>query len=165
MNNLKELNIKMTLQEIREMSKTKYKEMIKFKCDELAYKYLTSRKGSKGKEIDYSRIEMSQYLQPNDILKISEQKQIFEIRNKMTNISANYPGKMKNEHKCFCGQAENMEHIYYCSRLNNTEIKIEYVNIYKGNISNMKTILERFKENMNKREMFSHVIQNCDPPG
>ena len=72
---------------------------------------------------------------------------------------------MKNEHKCFCGQAENMEHIYYCSRLNNTEIKIEYVNIYKGDISNIKTILERFKENMNKREMFSHVIQNRDPPG
>ena len=42
---------------------------------------------------------MSQYLQPNDFLKISEQKQIFEIRNKMTNISASYPGKLKTEHK------------------------------------------------------------------
>ena len=52
-----------------------------------------------------------------------------------------------------------------CTKMNNTEIKIEYANIYKGNIRSMKTILERFKENMNNREMFSHVIQNCDPPG
>ena len=33
--------------------------------------------------------------------------------------------------------------------------KTEYVNVYKGNISHIKTILENFKENMNKREMFS----------
>ena len=58
---------------------------------------------------------MSQYLQPNDFLKISEQKQIFEIRNKMTNISASYPGKLKTEHKWLCGQTENMERIYMAS--------------------------------------------------
>ena len=37
----------------------------------------------------------------------------------------------------------------------NWTILTEYVNVHKGNISHTKTILENFKENMNKREMYS----------
>ena len=122
------------------------------------------RKESKGKEIMYTRIEMSQYLQPNDLLEIEEQKKIFEIRNKMTNIPANYPGTNRNEIKCVCDETENMEHIYCCKKLNTTDISTEYENIYKGNLKNMKMILNRFEESMKKRETISHKIQNCDPP-
>ena len=138
----------MTLKELREMTETKYKEMIKMKCNELAYKYLMSRKGSKGKEIQYAKIEMAQYLQPNDQLQISEQKKIFEMRNKMTNIPANFPRTTKFENKCICEHNENMEHIFYCTKLNNTEIRVKYENVYQENINKMKTILHRFKKNM-----------------
>ena len=82
----------------------------------------------------------------------------------MNNIPANYPGTKENVTKCICGKLENMEHIYYCKKLNITEIMIEYENVYKGNVENMKTILKRIEENMKKREEYSHVIQNCDPP-
>ena len=51
---------------------------------------------------------MSRYLQPNDQLEIKEQKKIFEIRNRMTNI----PGNYGNQKECKCGEIENMEHIY-----------------------------------------------------
>ena len=47
------MNIKMSLKEIKEMEKSKYKELIKSKCNELAYRYLLNKRGSKGKEIDY----------------------------------------------------------------------------------------------------------------
>ena len=50
-----------------------------------------------------------------------------------------------------------------CTKMNNTEIKIEYVNIYKGNIKNMKTILEKFEENINNRAMFSGLIGQIVP--
>ena len=154
----------MTLKEIKEMNEYRYREMIRIKCNEQAFKYLTNKRGSKGKEIQYTRIQMSQYLQPNDKLDINEQKKIFEIRNRMTNIPANYPGTKQNDRKCICGKLENMEHIYYCKKLNKTEMMIEYEHIYKGNIENMKIILKRIEENMKKREEFSHVIQYCDPP-
>ena len=144
------------------MDEYKYKEMIKMKCNELAYKYLMNRRGSKGKEIEYKSIQMSQYLQPNNVLEISEQKKIFEVRNKMTIIPANFSGSKEN--KCVCLQKENMEHIYHCRKLNANDMEVKYENIYKGNVENMKFILNRFFENMRKREEFSHVIQNCDPP-
>ena len=103
---------------------------------------------------------MSQYLQPNDQLEIKEEKKIFEIRNRMTNI----PGNYGNQKECECGEIENMEHIYECKYLNGNEILVEYENIYKENLRNMKSILNRFEKNMEKRQENSHVIQKCDPP-
>ena len=165
MNNLKELNINLTLKEIKDMTGNKFKEMIRSKCNELAYRYLIKRKGSKGKAIEYTRIQMSEYLQPNSELEIEEQKKIFEMRNKMTDIPANYPGRYENEKKqCICEQSEDMEHIYFCMKLNTTKVEVQYEEIYRGNVKNMKKIMNRFKENMKNREKPSHVIQNCDPP-
>ena len=104
LNNLKEMNINMSIKEIIEMTTKKYKEMIKSKCNELAFKYLMNKRGIKGKEIEYRKIQMSQYLLPNAQLEIQDQKKIFEIRNRMTNISENYSKQSQNEMKCICGE-------------------------------------------------------------
>ena len=145
------MNINLSLQEIKEMKTKKYKEMIKLKCEELAFKYLISKRRAKGKDITYKNIQMSQYLLPNNELEIKDQKKIFEIRNKMTDIPENFSTKNKKEAKCLCGNNENMEHIYNCKQLNNDDIKVKYENIYEGNVRNMKIILNRFEENLKKR--------------
>ena len=106
--NLKEMNINISFSEIEKMTVKEYKKMIKTNCDKLAFEYLMKKKGSKGKEIIYTNLQMSQYLQPNNHLEITEQKKIFELRNRMTNI----PGNYGNQTECECGMIENMEHIY-----------------------------------------------------
>ena len=53
LNNLKEMNINMNFKEIKEMKESSYREMIRMKCNEQAFKYLTNKRGSKGKEIQY----------------------------------------------------------------------------------------------------------------
>ena len=73
---------------------------------------------------------------------------MFEIRNRMTNIPGNYGNQKEFE----CGEIENMEHIYKCKYLNGNEILVEYENINKENVRNVKTILNRFEKNMKKRE-------------
>ena len=138
--------------------------MIKRNCNELAFRYLMNKRRTKGKEITYNNIQMSQYLLPNNQLEIQDQKKIFEMRNRMTDIPENYPTKNKEKSNCICGERETMEHIYNCMTLNNTEIKVKYENIFEGNVRNMKIILNRFEQNMNKRKEHLHVIQNCDPP-
>ena len=107
---------------------------------------------------------MSQYLQPNNELEIKDQRKIFEIRNRMTNIPANFTASKGIQTKCECEEIENMEHIYYCKQLNNTEIRVEYGDIYKENVRNMKTVMNRFEKSMKRRKENSHVIQKCDPP-
>ena len=89
LNNLKELNLTISLKDIKEMTRKQYREMIKTKCDELAFKYLMNKRRTKGKEIEYTRVQMSDYLLSNYQSEIEDQKQIFELRNKMTNIRTN----------------------------------------------------------------------------
>ena len=73
---------------------------------------------------------------------------MFEIRNDMTKIPDNYG----NKSLCLCGQRENMEHIYNCEIWNKTENeKIQYNNIYNGNIKKQIRILKIFEQNLEKR--------------
>ena len=123
-----------------------------------------NKRGTKGREITYNNIQMSQYHLSNNKLEIQDQKKMFELRNRMKNIPDNYPSKHKEKSNCICGEKETTEHIYNCMKLDNTEIKVKYENIFEGNVRNMKIILNRFERNMNKRKENLHVIQNCDPP-
>ena len=74
---------------------TKYNEIVIQKCKESAYKYLMKRRGSKGAEILYPRIQMSEYLLPNDEFNIEKQRILFSIRNRMVNIPSNFVSKEK----------------------------------------------------------------------
>ena len=82
--------------------------MLKMKIKENALEYLLGKKGSKGSEIDYSELEMANYLLPlNDKLKIEEEQRLFAIRNRMIEIPNNF-GKSEI---CYCGEQENMLHV------------------------------------------------------
>ena len=61
---LTELEIDETFEEIRKMSISQFKNLLKKKISETALKYLLKKKGSKGKEIKYSCLEMAEYLLP-----------------------------------------------------------------------------------------------------
>ena len=61
---------------------------------------------------------MSEYLLPNDELSVDEQRNIFEMRNKMSHIPSNFSSENENTYECVCGEKENMEHIYKCRYLN-----------------------------------------------
>ena len=76
-NDLKELNISYSLEEIRIMTKDKFKRILKEKVKESALKYLLEKKGKKGKEIEYTTLEMAEYLQPfGNKLTVAEQKRL-----------------------------------------------------------------------------------------
>ena len=68
---LQELEITETFDEIKEMSKTKFTRLRKSRIEVNALKYLKNKRKSKGKEIEYTELEMAEYLQPtNDKLSI-----------------------------------------------------------------------------------------------
>ena len=64
LSDLSDLQISETLEEIRDMSKTKFKKILKSKILVNAFHYLQSKRGSKGQEIKYTILEMSEYLLP-----------------------------------------------------------------------------------------------------
>ena len=59
MDNLRDLNIQESLEEIKEMSFHTFKNILKKCIQEAAFKYLTEKQGSKGGEIKYKELQMS----------------------------------------------------------------------------------------------------------
>ena len=117
--NIEEINLGLTIQEIKEIKKTKFKIIFKKKITEAAFEYLKRKKGKKGVE----SLQIANYLRPyNSNLSIEEKQEIFAIRNGMVNIPANYG----SEKECKCGMKENTAHIYDCKILNNDRPKLDF---------------------------------------
>ena len=140
------------MDEIQKMSLCHFKNLVRRKCNEGAYNYLMNKRGSKGNEIDYSNIEMSEYLMPNNPLTIENKRTLFSIRNKMVKIESNFSSRQNNFSKCACMETEDMKHIYTCKYLNESEIETEYEKLFSGTTSELRSILKRFEENLSVRE-------------
>ena len=164
LDDLKYLKLNITFEEIRKISKKRYSVILKEKITEIALNYLLDKRGSKGSEINYTFLEMSEFLLPfNNKLTISEKCELFAVRNRMIDIPSNFSSNC--EAKCECGAIENMKHIYECKILNkNKKIGIPYENIYNGNLQQQIEVYRKFKENLIKRKQFKdETISNpCD---
>ena len=145
------------------MSLTRYKSLVRVKCQEGAFKYLINKRGSKGSEITYLQLEMSDYLLPNNEISIEDQRKLFSIRNKMYQIPSNFCSKKNNTTKCVCQESENMEHIYVCKKLNEEDIQVEYEKLFCGNMNELTYILRRYEENFEKREKYKNMKKEKTP--
>ena len=126
----------------------------------ISLEYLTGKQKFKGKEIEYEKVEMSEYLLPTyQKLSIEERRKLFSIRNKMINIPANF-SKSNSEVKCVCGQTENMTHLYNCEILNTEKPEVLYEQVYSGNIREQVEILKRFELILEERD---RILKNVSP--
>ena len=150
--NLRFLQIEESLEEIKEMSDYKYKSILKDRTKKAAYEYLTGKQRRKGGDIQYSDIQMAEYLLPVCRLTNEVKRDIFAMRNSMTNIPANFSSQT-NKLKCFgCQSDENMKHIYTCNELNSEKPESDYENVYTNDINKVHTVYKRFDENMKRRK-------------
>ena len=167
LDDLKHLRFSESLDNIKQMSENMFRNILNRRIKENALKYLTERQKSKGKPIQYLKIQMAEYLLPKTSkLTISQKQKLFSARNRMIEISENFPNK-QIEDKCPCGQPETIIHIYNCETLNTDEsITPEYEQIYNGKIEDQIRIFEKLETNLNHREQLKQKeIENtpCDP--
>ena len=160
---LKYLNINISIEEIKCMRKNQFQNILKKSTNEKALEYLLERRGTKGKEIIYSRLKMSEYLLPrkNENLSITEKQYIFAIRNRMIDIEFNFPKNKISKTLCCCGEVENMKHLYSCKILNQESIKTSFEEIFNDDVRKQKNIYERFKNNFDKR--LQGIQNHVDP--
>ena len=157
---MENIDLKLTLEQIKSMKKEKYKSMVKEKVKEAALKYLINKQGKKGREINYPCLEMADYLLPYNKQTIEEKREMFAVKTSMVNIAANFTSK--SETKCECGQLENMKHIYECKMYNKENPEIEFNKIYNGNLNEQKMVFNKFKQNMQKREKMKEISHPSD---
>ena len=162
---LKELRITESLDEIKSMTKTKFASILKSRVKENALSYLKGKQKSKGKEIVYSDMDMAEYLQPiTCTLTIEEKQNLFAVRNRMIEIPDNFPNT-EIKPTCWCGETEDMSHIFNCKLLNEGVIqKEQYENIFNGNIKQQIRIFRKFENNMGKRETIKNRKNETELP-
>ena len=165
--NIEDLDLNITLEEMKNMKETKFRKVLKEKIKIKAMEYLTEKIKSKGKEIRNERLHMADYLLPfSRKLTIIEKQEVFVMRTKMTKIPSNFK-TTKELIKCICDQPENMSHIYSCKILNSEKIVTKYENIYGEDIENITKVYERFRKNMEIRDNLQkekfHETYNIGP--
>ena len=92
---------------------------------------------------------MADYLHPNMVLNVEEQRQIFQIRSRVNPLPAN-----KGEVSLCptdCGNVLDNNHILNCFVLN-SEKQYKLDSLINGNLNDMKNILRIWNANMKKIE-------------
>ena len=122
---------------------------------------IRTKQKSKGGEISYPDSEMADYLLPsNDALTVENKQKLFSIRNRMIDIPSNFQ-KSDEKSLCFCGEQENMKHVFDCEILNEGKpISENYENVFNGNIGTQIRIFRQFEENLKKREIIINQKSN-----
>ena len=151
-----EINLNHSFEEIQVMQKSKYINIVESKIRFAAFIYLKNNVKTKGKEINYGdKLGCQKYLLPNKIITFEEQKILFSYRSRMNSLNYNYPGN-KETQICQCGEEMINEHLYYCSVLNGGQIvQDKYEQIFNGNITEQKRILDVLEQNMKKHELYT----------
>ena len=155
LSNLEELNISMSLEEIKNLSKYKFKNILNEKIQSAAFIYLTKKRGFKESSIEYKYLKMAEYLSPICTrIGIEEKRKMFAIRNNMVDIRSNKISRNEIV-KCICGERETQKHIYECKMLNSEENPVEYEKIFNGRIEEQIEVFKRFDNNFQKYQLFS----------
>ena len=76
----------------------------------------------------------------------------------MIDISSNFSSKQKTMSLCFCGNKENMKHIYECKYWNTEEPLEIYEKLYTGTMNRQIYVSQRFGIHFDNREQYMNSI-------
>jgi len=138
---MKEINLKVTYEEIKTCTKRKWNELVNIKTEEKGFKTLVeeNKTKEKTKHISFERLQMSDYLQKNSSSKLS--KEIFQIRSGTFDVKTLRKWDY-NDNLCVACQLkeENMGHFMTCEAYGRKP-KADWENIYGNRCENKEMVL------------------------
>ena len=127
---------------------------------------------SKGKELSYSKLGTQPYFKSGNGLSPEDMRRIYALRTRALPLKCNSPSQY-SDRLCLvneCTGEDREIHIYSCEFLTDgNEVTIcntSYEDIYKNNVLNQKTIMERFFERFQRRKKLqpSHCRDGPEAP-
>ena len=159
LNDLKSLDIDLSLENIEHMKKGRFMSLIKNKIEIKTLARLEELKKSHTKVelLEHNTLVMQKYLKPNKAnIRIDDAQTIFKLKCRVTEVKVNFKGKYDDELNCrACGiEEESQKHIIMCKALNeNKEVEnLNYENIFNGTVKEKLKIATKFKENLKMLE-------------
>ena len=151
---MNEIGLNCSEEEIKSMSKVKFKSLVKDKIAKAAFNYLQNLQisHSKVKHIGYEKLEMQNYIK-SDLLTTDEKQLLFALRTATINVRANFRGAHPNTNCNLCLQnvPQTSSHLLDCSAIltesdkimNNDRVQLEHV---FGDVEHQREAAQIFKE-------------------
>ena len=148
------LNIDITFENIRNMKKILFTNMVKRKIDNKTLKDLSKIKEghSKVKKLKHTTLKMQKYLTKSDVnLKKDECQMIFKLRSGVTDVKVNQKWKYDTYECDGCEKdEETQEHLIHCKvisemqKSSNENDEILYENVMNGKVEEQVKIAKQF---------------------
>ena len=134
--NIGELNLNLSDAEISQMSKYKFRKLLKKKVYDSAFTYLMEKKRSHSKmsDTEYRELEIQTFLKSNSGLTNDEKHFLIKFRLRMASLRKNYPNQYQDLRCQLClAEDEDQIHLFRCSKIldrcealaNNIDIEFE----------------------------------------
>ena len=156
---MKQIKLDLEEEEIKSMSKAKWKTTVNEKVEAAAFEYLTNEnsKKQKTKHIKFEKIEMNDYLVKNRNTNIS--KTIYSIRAGVFDLKALNPWNYKDNLCVACNlKEETMQHFMKCDEYKRTSID-DWTDIYE-NDSTTSTKIKIAVEALARKKIRDNIIQD-----
>ena len=149
---LKEFEIDMTFEDIKEMKKGKFKDIIKGKIREKAFNDLQNLKNihSKLDNIKYEEFKIQDYfINNNEDSRIA--KSIFKFRTRMVDVHENFKNSYRYKESCplGCVEKDEQSHLLKCEKLSavhDNSDENDYFDIFSDNSSKIKNVSKNISE-------------------
>ena len=150
-----EMNIKM--EDIKNMKKGTYMNLLKTKIKSHALKYLSGKQEKHSKVNNWTHyfLTMQKYLKPNsENIKVEDSQLIFKLRCRMTKLKMNFKGDHETYECRACEtEEETQTHVYeQCTNLIDSNIepneKPEYRKLFNGTVKDQLKIAKIFRQKM-----------------
>ena len=161
---LKYLGLNLTFESIQKLSKAKWKNMVRNMILQKTFTKLenTKQTHSKVRSLKHIRIEMQDYLMPNDVNGMNKEdaQMIFQIRSKVLDLKMNMKGNFENLECSVCFlEDETQVHVYQCKKIwkikKQSDSNIpKYEEILWGDVTQKLKVARILKENMKIREQY-----------
>ena len=170
---LKEFGMELTNEEIAAFPKTSFKIKVKEACARVALQKLLNlkRQHSKGRELVFQKLQMSEYLK-NPKITLFESKMIFKIRSRSLQFKSNYKSLYQQDENAtllcpLCdGHEDSQEEIMACSALTlaNTEdddlFNYSYMDIFGQDQDRLISSARVFIKKYQKREILINSLDS-----
>ena len=148
---------------IKNLKKTRFKEIVKSKLRNSAHTYLLEKK-EKLSKLDHlsSDYSLKDYLTSHK-LSIKEKQILFKLRTRMIDVKANYPSMYKQELFCSLCESksiENQQHLLDCPSLKiNSCTQIQYSDMFSENIEKQIEAAKHWNNVLKIREIKLKIKQ------
>ena len=147
--NIKELNLNLDEEKISQMSKYKFKKIVKEKLLTVAFNYLIEKKQTHSKMLntDYEKLKIQSYLKSDSGLTTDEKKLLMKFRTRMASVKDNFKNQYEDQLCQLCKSVnEDQIHLFSCQKILDrcddlaNNVDIEYEDIFASKSKQVKAV-------------------------